>query len=53
MQRRLLHFRKQIWSSLLQEEVDKIEEILPIVKDYLPPNHQKEIDINGFYDNLR
>ncbi len=37
-------------APLLKEEVDKIEEILPIVKEYLPPRHQKEIDVNGFFD---
>ena len=37
-------------APLVQEEVNKIEEILPIVKEYLPPRHQKEIDVNGFYN---
>ncbi|MEO8398286.1 MAG: DUF3109 family protein [Ignavibacteriaceae bacterium] len=37
-------------APLLNEEVEKIEEILPIVKKNLSPLHQKEIDINGFYE---
>jgi hypothetical protein len=33
-----------------EEEIKQIEEILPIVKQYLPQEHIDEIDKNGFYD---
>lgn len=32
------------------EEVEKIEQILPVVKDYLPAEHVEEIELNGFYE---
>lgn len=32
------------------EEIEKIREILPFVKPYLPEVHIAEIDSNGFYD---
>ena len=37
-------------APLREEEIRKIEEILDIVLPYLPEEHQKEIEDNGFYD---
>lgn len=37
-------------APLLPEEIDKIREILPIVRDYIPADHIKIIDEEGFYD---
>jgi hypothetical protein len=37
-------------APLLQEEVEKIEEILPIVKEQLSLKHRKAIEANGFYE---
>lgn len=36
-------------APLTQEEIDTIENILPIVKDYLPKSHVKAIEKNGFW----
>ena len=32
------------------DEVKKIEELLPVIKQYLPDNHLEEIGQNGFYE---
>ena len=37
-------------APLLQEEVDKIAEILPEVLNYIPDRHRTEIETNGFYE---
>lgn len=37
-------------APLLEEEIQKIDEILHIVKDYLPERHQREIETEGFYE---
>lgn len=37
-------------APLLEEEVEKIRQILPIVKEYLPEEHLQEIEKNGFFD---
>jgi len=37
-------------APLLEEEVGKIEEILHIIKDYIPENHWQVIEYEGFYD---
>ncbi len=39
-------------APLLQEEVDKIEEILPVVKKYLSAEHMLEIEKKGFFDRI-
>lgn len=36
-------------APLLQEEVNAISSILPIVKEYLPKEHIEEIEVNGFW----
>jgi len=38
-------------APLLKEEISEIENILEIVKSYLPDPHIKEIDSFGFYEN--
>jgi len=38
-------------APLLKEEISEIENILEIVKSYLPDPHVKEIDSFGFYEN--
>ena len=38
-------------APLLQEEVEEIESILDIVKEYLPKKHRIEIEDNGFYES--
>lgn len=38
-------------APLLQEEIEKINAVLPVVKKYLPAEHFKEIEKNGFYDS--
>jgi hypothetical protein len=37
-------------APILNEEVEKINEILPVVKKYLSPEHILEIEKNGFYE---
>jgi Protein of unknown function (DUF3109) len=37
-------------APLLEEEIDKIKEILPIVKKYLPEQHIQEIENKGFFE---
>ncbi len=37
-------------APLLEEEVDKIENILDVVKNYLPDKHKKAIEEFGFYE---
>ena len=37
-------------APLLQEEIGKIKEILPIVKKYLSEDHVLEIENNGFFE---
>jgi len=37
-------------APLMNEELEKIENILEIVKDYLPEEHKSEIDAKGFYE---
>ncbi len=37
-------------APLLEEEIGQIDEILPVVKKYLPGEHVKEIEKNGFYE---
>lgn len=37
-------------APLLKEEVEQIESILDIVKEYLPKKHRLEIEDNGFYE---
>jgi hypothetical protein len=38
-------------APLLNEELEQIKNVLEIVKDYLPEEHKKEIEIKGFYEN--
>ncbi len=38
-------------APLLEDEIGKITEILPVVKKYLPAEHVREIERNGFYEN--
>ncbi len=37
-------------APLLQEEIEEIEKILPVVKNYLPQKHQEFIEKVGFYE---
>jgi Protein of unknown function (DUF3109) len=37
-------------APILNEEVEKINEILPVVKKYLSPEHIVEIEKNGFFE---
>ena len=37
-------------APLLEEEVDVIDKILDIVKEYIPERHREEIESNGFYE---
>lgn len=39
-------------APLTEEEIAEIEKILDIVKEYLPENHLKRIEENGFYDKI-
>lgn len=39
-------------APLLEEEVNIIENYLPIIKDYLPQKSIKEIEANGFYETM-
>ncbi|MBI1939210.1 MAG: DUF3109 family protein [Ignavibacteriales bacterium] len=36
-------------APVTKEEIEKIEEILPVVKKYLPKEHIREIEQNGFW----
>lgn len=36
-------------APITEEEITKIEEVLPVVKNYLPKEHVKEIEQNGFW----
>lgn len=45
-------FESDYGAPLLDEEVQKIEEILPIVKEYLPKVHLAEIENKGFFDEI-
>jgi len=38
-------------APLLEEEIEQIESILDIVKEYLPKKHRLEIEDNGFYES--
>lgn len=40
----------QFGAPVNPDEVKKIEEILPVVKQYLPQAHVEEIEKNGFYN---
>ena len=37
-------------APLLEEEIDEIEKVLDIIKEYLPEKHRREIEQSGFYD---
>jgi hypothetical protein len=37
-------------APILKEEAEKIDEILPVVKKYLSPEHILEIEKNGFFE---
>lgn len=37
-------------APLLKEEIDIINSVLPVVKEYLPEEHLKEIEKNGFWE---
>lgn len=39
----------QFGAPITQEEIDKIDAILPVVLDYLPQKHSKEIQKKGFW----
>lgn len=39
-------------APLLQEEVEIIEKILPVVKEFLPENHVKVIETKGFHETI-
>ena len=39
----------QFGAPITKEEIEKIEKILPVVKEYLPKAHVKEIEKNGFW----
>jgi hypothetical protein len=43
-------FKSNYGAPLLEEEVDKIEEILLVVKSYLPEKHVERIEKNNFYE---
>jgi hypothetical protein len=38
------------WGApITEEEIDKIDPILPLVMDYLPAEHRREIEKNGYW----
>jgi hypothetical protein len=39
-------------APVTSEEIQEIEKILDVVKEYLPENHLKQIEKGGFYDNI-
>jgi len=39
-------------APLLKEEISRIEDIIPAVKEYLPPENIEKIEKEGFYENI-